>query len=132
MRVVLNAREYNSVADFKFIPAEMVFDCEIDNVDLFLNIASMQEMDSIIIQKYFELINQQRTSKTYFYCCNRVSKMLPDGSFSNFEDYNWRPSDKVGNRIHEDKCATIVDAENKAFDFVYKEKSLWYYLCSFL
>ena len=95
LQVVLKEDDYNLDTDFKFIPAEVIFDCNIDDVDFFVNIASMQEMDSIVIQSYFELINQQNTAKTYFYCCNRISKRLPDGSYSNFEDYNWRKTDKV-------------------------------------
>lgn len=60
-------------------------------VDFFINIASMQEMDMNVINKYFEIMRSS-IADTLFYCCNRVEKQLPDGSLIKFFDYPW--SDK--------------------------------------
>lgn len=54
------------------------------------NVASMQEMEPQQIEKYFSLI---RRTADYFYCCNRVSKTLPDGSVIEFAKYPWRQED---------------------------------------
>lgn len=74
-------------ADFNFIEAERVSELEIKG-DLFINIASMQEMNYSQIQQYFEIIKNQE-SGTFFYCCNRESKKLPDGSVIEFKNYPW-------------------------------------------
>ena len=57
-------------------------------ISLFINIASLQEMDMTVIQKYFEYMRTS-TSKPYFYCCNREEKILFDGSVIRFRDYPW-------------------------------------------
>jgi hypothetical protein len=77
----------NPDADFNFIEAEELSKLEL-NGDLFINIASMQEMNFDQINQYFEIIKNQELG-TYFYCCNRESKELPDGSVINFRDYPW-------------------------------------------
>ena len=84
-----------SEADYNFIPAEIIFDVDLNDVDFFINIASMQEMNIEIINAYFDLIRNQKSDKTYFYCCNRISKKLPDGNVAAFDDYAWLPNDKV-------------------------------------
>lgn len=57
-------------------------------IRLFINIASMQEMDMHVIQKYFEYMRTS-TVEPHFYCCNRKEKALPDGSIIRFSDYPW-------------------------------------------
>lgn len=79
--------EPNLAADFNFIEAERVGEIEITG-DLFINIASMQEMNYSQIQEYFKII-QNQNSGTMFYCCNRESKKLPDGSIIEFKNYPW-------------------------------------------
>jgi hypothetical protein len=54
----------------------------------------MQEMNYEAITSYFNVIRNQNTT-TWFYCCNRVSKTLPDGSVINFSEYGWNTSDQV-------------------------------------
>ena len=93
--VVLNSEDYRETADFNFIPAEEVSAIHLSEVDFFFNVASMQEMDMRVINSYFELIRSQNLRKTYFYCCNRVSKKLPDGTVVSFDDYPWLETDKV-------------------------------------
>lgn len=95
LNVVLKNEDYLKSADFNFIPAEEISAIDLDDIDLFLNIASMQEMDSSTIKLYFKLIRSQNLEKTYFYCCNRISKELPDGTIVNFDDYPWLESDTV-------------------------------------
>lgn len=62
--------------------------------DLAFNIASMQEMDLSTIQSYFgHLRAAAKSGSVQFYCCNRDSKALPDGSIINFDDYGWHIDD---------------------------------------
>ena len=79
--------EPNLSADFNFIEAERVGEIEIMG-DLFINIASMQEMNYSQIEEYFKII-QNQSPGTMFYCCNRESKKLPDGSVIEFKNYPW-------------------------------------------
>ncbi len=79
--------------DFRYVEAETI-DAQKVEADLFINVASMQEMDHQSIQKYFALIRCQ-AQDTYFYCCNRISKTLPDGTTVKFDEYGWQPSDSV-------------------------------------
>jgi len=48
----------------------------------------MQEMNMNTINDYFSLIKSQ-SHPIYFYCANRISKKLPDGSVINFNEYPW-------------------------------------------
>ncbi len=61
-------------------------------IDLFVNIASMQEMDIGVIERYFEYIRSSTRSPCYFYCCNRLEKTLPDGTVVKFMKYPWQDS----------------------------------------
>jgi hypothetical protein len=66
------------------------------NIDIAINIASMQEMNPHVINDYFDDLRvAAKKNKTYFYCANRESKELPDGTFTRFEDYPWLDSDIV-------------------------------------
>ncbi len=59
-------------------------------VDVALNIASMQEMNPLVIAAYFDdmrAIASQR--QLVFYCCNREEKTLPDGTVTRFAAYPW-------------------------------------------
>ena len=46
----------------------------------------MQEMTPKILHNYFEII---KSNKSYFYCCNREYKKLPEGEELIFKDYPW-------------------------------------------
>jgi hypothetical protein len=83
----LITKENSFTKDFNYIEAEKYQDIKISG-DIFINIASMQEMDMKEINKYFDLIHSQKQG-TIFYCCNRVSKRLPDNSVIDFFKYNW-------------------------------------------
>jgi hypothetical protein len=75
------------VSDFNYVEAERYRSLSIES-DLFINIASMQEMNYEQINDYFSLVKNQ-TKPTIFYCCNRLLKSLPDGSQIIFNNYPW-------------------------------------------
>jgi hypothetical protein len=75
--------------DFIFIEAENYEILKSLDIDLFINIASMQEMNNETINNYFRLIESSKASKKYFYCCNRVEKKLPDGEITKIDEYPW-------------------------------------------
>lgn len=61
---------------------------------LAFNIASMQEMDMVHIEGYFDQLRiLAKKNELYFYCCNRESKFLPDKSEISFRDYPWSKED---------------------------------------
>ena len=55
----------------------------------------MQEMNSNNILEYFDSIRKSKNLKTYFYCANRVEKVLPDGTTVNFFEYPWHSKDEI-------------------------------------
>ena len=56
------------------------------HIDLFVNIASFQEMTTNEIANYFEII---KSNNSVFYCCNREYKKLDGGEQLYFENYPW-------------------------------------------
>ena len=56
------------------------------DIDLFVNIASFQEMNIGEIQNYMDIIKQK---KTLFYCCNREYKKLYGQEELYFDKYPW-------------------------------------------
>ena len=85
---LLKRVDSESFADFTYIEAESYQKWKIE-ANVFINIASMQEMNFDVIFDYFSLIKSQ-PSGTYFYCANRISKTLPDGSVIKFHEYPWK------------------------------------------
>ena len=71
--------------------------CEIlhaSKADLVFNIVSMQEMDMLFIEKYFQQMRKMAKLKSvFFYCCNREKKELPDGSVIEFAHYPFSVKD---------------------------------------
>ena len=72
-------------------------------ISLFINIASMQEMDLSMINNYFDAM-RTTTVESYFYCVNREEKTLPDGSVIRFNDYPWQSSEISGEGSIDDLC----------------------------
>lgn len=64
-------------------------------VTLAVNVASMQEMDPPVIAAYFARLRETPSAETWFYCCNREEKQLPDGTIVRFDAYPWRPADRI-------------------------------------
>ncbi len=62
------------------------------NIELFINIASFQEMTQIEINNYFEII---KNNKSKLYCCNREYKKLPGGEELYFEKYPFSNSKRI-------------------------------------
>jgi hypothetical protein len=58
-------------------------------IELFINIASFQEMTPTLVQEYFNIIE---SNKAYLYCCNRVEKRLYGGELNRFFDFPWGES----------------------------------------
>lgn len=56
------------------------------NIELFINIVSLQEMTMKEVSNYFDII---RNNNAMFYCCNREEKILPGGEILKFDDYPW-------------------------------------------
>jgi len=61
--------------------------------DLAVNVASMQEMKPETVKEYFQLLRTHATG--WFYCCNRVEKVMPEGEVSRFYDYPWKQGDEI-------------------------------------
>lgn len=59
------------------------------NIELFINIASFQEMKKSEIAKYFKIIKK---NKSKLYCCNREYKKLPGGEKVYFKNYQFSNS----------------------------------------
>ena len=66
-------------------------------IDLFVNIASFQEMNFQEIKSYMEIIKK---NKSLFYCCNREYKKLYGGEELYFDNYPWGD----GLKIFEEDC----------------------------
>lgn len=61
-------------------------------IELFVNIASFQEMTNNEINEYFEII---KSNKAKLYCCNREYKKLPGGEELYFNKYPFLNSKKI-------------------------------------
>lgn len=65
------------------------------SIDLAINIASMQEMNNQEIENYFSNLRNNKKKNTFFYCCNRTEKKLPDGNYTRFKEYPWSINDEI-------------------------------------
>jgi hypothetical protein len=80
--------------DFVYHPAPELPELR-GGIDVFVNIASMQEMGPSEVRRYFDFIRRAGAPGHLFYCCNRVEKHLPGGEVSRFDDYPWSSGDEV-------------------------------------
>lgn len=64
-------------------------------IGLAVNIASMQEMDPPVVDRYFRVLRRNKARQTAFYCCNKLVKV------SKFHDYPWRAEDRI---LHDSLC----------------------------
>ena len=92
-------------------------------INLFINIASMQEMNPSVINNYFNLMRSS-SKKSYFYCLNRQEKVLPDGTAVRFRDYQWENSKVIIDEIcpFVKKFPTSIPPFWKPFDGVHLHK----------
>ena len=51
-------------------------------------------MNPDVIARYFGVL-RSIPRRVMFYCCNRVEKVLPDGTVVRFQDYPWSAQDAV-------------------------------------
>lgn len=86
------------------------------NIDLAINIASMQEMSLQVINQYFKDLKNVKNKGLYFYCCNRNEKILPDGTIVKFSNYPWGETDIVVDEL----CPWYKDFYNKKPPFFHK------------
>lgn len=95
--VILDANQEVRVAfsnaDFIYCPAEYLEQLSGFSFDLAINIASMQEMNPDSINRYFQFLRSHIRQENLFYCCNRVSKIMPAGERSDFFNYPWIKDD---------------------------------------
>jgi hypothetical protein len=90
IQVVNKFDELNSKNKKLFlIPANKKDILKEQNIDLFVNIVSFQEMDFHEVKKYFEII---KSNKSYLYCCNREKKILSNKETLIFKEYPWHPN----------------------------------------
>lgn len=89
VRLVQSSADLKADADFYFLEAEQYHLLEGAPVDLFFNIASMQEMNKVVVDEYFRLMRSADSSARHFYTCNRAEKTLPDGEVIRFSEYHW-------------------------------------------
>jgi hypothetical protein len=61
-------------------------------VDLFVNIASFQEMNERLVESYFQII---KSNGSWLYCCNREHKKLYGGEILDFSLYPWGGSETL-------------------------------------
>lgn len=59
------------------------------------NVVSMQEMTPPVIADYFDTLRRTPGAATWFYCCNRAEKTLPDGTVVRFDSFPWRVDDEI-------------------------------------
>ncbi len=94
--LLLNNKNIKDINNQEFIFLDSA-NCDLISklpIFLFINIASMQEMDNKTISNYFKYMRKNPHSE-YFYCCNRIHKILPDSSDIIFDKYPWITSDKI-------------------------------------
>lgn len=82
-------------------------------IQLAVNIVSMQEMDLPIIRGYFDVLRNNPSPSTLFYCCNRRFKT------SNFEEYPWRDGDRI---LEEGICEWSQQYYSSKPPFMHKRK----------
>tara|TARA_B110000259_G_C13988411_1_gene391439 strand:+ start:633 stop:1502 length:870 start_codon:yes stop_codon:yes gene_type:complete len=83
------------------------------DIDLFVNIASFQEMTMDEIRNYFRII---KSNNSLFYCCNREYKKLLGGEELYFDNYPWGNNKKEFN----EDCPWHQKTYQKKYPFIRK------------
>ena len=81
-------------SDFVYCPAPQL-PVSRGEIDVFVNVVSMQEMTVESIARYFDFIRRTGADDHRFYCCNRTEKELAGGEVIRFVDYPWSKMDEV-------------------------------------
>lgn len=82
-------------------------------IDLFINVASFQEMTKVEINNYFEII---KSNKSLLYCCNREYKKLVGGEEIYFDEYPFSNS-KI---LFEEDCQFYKKYYSPRYPFIKK------------
>ena len=82
-------------------------------IQIFINIASFQEMLMNEIDAYMDII---KNNKSLFYCCNRENKKLYDGNEIIFDKYPWGK----GKLIFKENCPWHQKYYTLKPNFIYK------------
>ena len=88
------SQDRKPMSDFVYCPAEKLEEMPKRCVRLIMNVCSMQEMNKTEIERYFRYLRAHTETGGMFYCCNRESKVLPDGEVVEFDGYPWLPTDR--------------------------------------
>lgn len=113
IKVILSENDTVDENQLFFIPSNFKNFLVNKKIDLFINIASFQEMDFLEIQKYFEII---KNNKSILYCCNREYKELSGGEKLYFNKYPWGEGKK---EFFED-CPWHQKYYSRKFPFIHK------------
>ncbi len=81
-------------ADFVFCPTEDLECLSSQEFDIVINVASMQEMNSQTIKRYFDFLRRTIAKDGVFYCCNREEKIMPGGEVARLNEYPWDKDDQ--------------------------------------
>lgn len=81
--------------DFIFCPADLIHLLGKLEIDVAINIHSMQEMTYDSIDEYFNLLRNIMKKPGFFYCCNREKKELMGGEVIEFDKYPWKTEDQI-------------------------------------
>lgn len=69
-------------------------------IDIFINIASFQEMNLETVRSYLEYIKTSPMERKFLYSCNREEKALPCGEIVRESEYGWDGKD-----IFKERCS---------------------------
>jgi hypothetical protein len=97
-------------------------------IDLFVNIASFQEMTPELIDEYFTVI---RLNNSYLYACNRVEKVLYGGEVNRFFDYPWQNSDVLLDELCEWHQYSYTLKSFKLYKKFSYDGAMWHRLVKF-
>jgi hypothetical protein len=88
-----SSEKNNKRGGFIFVEAEKFDQIKelLPKIEIFINVASFQEMDYSIIYNYFDFMRSNQNC--YLYTCNRESKILPNNSLIEFSRYGWLSND---------------------------------------
>lgn len=89
-----NSQDTLNDYDFVYCPADRLDKVDKLNYDIAVNMASFQEMNPSIIEKYFMFLRSHLNADNLFYCCNREYKKLIGGEITEFKKYPWKTDDR--------------------------------------
>ena len=98
------------------IPVQNKFFLKKKNINLFVNMASFQEMPANETNDYFDII---KTNKAFLYCLNREEKTMYDGTTFRYKDYHFHLAEKI---IFEEEAKFYRYYYNLRLPFIHRKK----------